>query len=48
MRFDEDLWKNAEQASIQTRRSTTEYIEYAVQEQLKRDQASGAIKLTHK
>jgi len=48
MRFDEDLWRHAEQAARQTRRSTTEYIEYALQEQLKRDMQAGQVKISDK
>ncbi len=43
MRFDEELWKRAEQAAVQTRRSTTEYIEYATEQQIKRDIEAGNI-----
>jgi hypothetical protein len=45
MRFDEDLLKKAEQAGVQTRRSTTGYIEYATEQQIKRDIEAGNIKI---
>jgi hypothetical protein len=45
MRFDENLWKLAEQAGIQTRRTTTEYIEHAVEQQIRRDKEAGNIKI---
>jgi hypothetical protein len=45
MRFDEDTWNLAEQAGKQTNRSTTEYVEWSVNQQVKRDVEDGLVNI---
>ncbi|MBN2436272.1 MAG: hypothetical protein JXK07_13495 [Spirochaetes bacterium] len=45
LRFDEDLWKKVQKAGLQTKRSATGYLEFAAEEQLKKDQQEKKINL---
>jgi hypothetical protein len=45
IRFDEDLWEKVKKAGVQTKRSATGYLEYAADEQIKRDLQEKKINL---